>query len=174
MRFKVQMKQPDYDKRIKGIKTASTTGTRKVAERYRDELKKNFQEASYHTDYPGLMGSSKSITHGLVVSDKGQPDYFTVGPKKGSMKTSGSESGNMLSYETIFKYLEEGTGARDYWTFKLTPNREHLSPNGYWTTKGLEPKRFMEKTYDEYSNKLLRRDAKELVEPEIRRELRKK
>lgn len=174
MRVKVKMNQPDFDKRIDGIKTASTTGTRKVAERYRDRLKENFQKTSYDTDYRGMKGNDKSITHGLVVSSAHSDDYFTVGPKKGSMKTSGSESGNMLPYTTIFKYLEEGTGQGDYWTFKLTPNRQHLSEDGFWTTKGLKPKRFMEKTYQEYQSTLLARDSKELVEPEIRRELKRK
>lgn len=177
MKIQVDTSQLRFDERTEKIRVMTNQGTRKISERYRDRLKENFISASAGSSYEAKasisVGSSKSITHALVVSDSQLPSMYTVGPKLGGMNTSGGENPNYKSYETILGYNEKGTINGKQWKFKLLPNRAGAASDsgGYWTTRGIKPKKFFEKTYREYSSGKLDIDTKFIMKPLVDRGL---
>lgn len=170
MKVRVDTKQLFLKERTELVKKATVAGTRLVANEYRDELKKNFIDASRGSAYDAVsqipIDGKGSITNHLVVSDKTMPAYFTVGPKLGGMATSAGGS-NFKTYEDIFRYNEDGTGIGDPWTFRLKEGRANASPDGYWTTYGIKPKKFFAKTYRTYTSGKLQLSSEIKVRPLI-------
>lgn len=173
MYVRIDTSQLKFNQTLMKLEVATNYGTRKVAEGYRDRVKENFIEASRGSRYEaksfGKVGGKGSITHAMVVSEKALPGFFTVGPKQGGMNTSGGSNPNYLSYDTILRYNEEGTGQGEPWTFKLKGQRQSASgTDGYWTTYGIKPKRFFEKTYREYSSGRLKSSSELHIRPLIK------
>lgn len=179
MKIIVETGQLRFNERLEEMEVASNYGTRVISERYRDRLKDNFIDASKGSQYEAVasfpLGSAKSITRALVVSETQLPSQYTVGAQLGGMNTSGGSNKNFLTYETIFKYNEEGTINGRKWKFKMLPNRAGAASDsgGYWTTRGIKPKRFFEKTYKEYQGGKLQVDTNIIMKPLIDRGLDK-
>lgn len=149
-------------------------GMRKIADNYRDLLRKNYRDESHKSAYgsraPFPQSNPKSMSSFLVTSEARAPGYFTVGPKLGSMKTSGSPDGNVKTYEEIFAIEIAGYKGEPY-IFKLREDRQSASEDGMWRITHRKPKKFAENTWKMYESGLLevdvRANIKKLIDKEF-------
>lgn len=174
----------DFDtymaKVVPQVDTATTTGAKRVAETYRDLMKKNYMNETHKSAYGKRaifpQTSGKSMASFLVVSNVDKPDVFTVGPKKGGMYTSSDSEGrdtNMRTYEEIFKFQIKGYKGKKR-RFRLRKDRQAASnDNGYWTVGDVKPKKYAEITYNEFKKGGLKTAVAKDVEPLIERSLKK-
>lgn len=149
------------------IDFGTKAGTRKVAERLRDEMRQAYDESIHSTDYGAYAtnANSYSLRNFIVVNDReAMAGIFSVGAKTGQIV------GNTY-VDDIFKYMDEGTGkyngGSEYWRFQLPGDRSSVTENGWWATSGQEGKEFISGTAARYLSSQFQADAQTLVMPYI-------
>ena len=159
---------------VEEVEKISRYGMRKIADNYRDLLKKNYRDETHKSAYgsraPYPQSNPKSMSSFLVTSEVRSPGYFSVGPKIGSMKTSGSPGGNVKTYEEIFSIEIAGYKGPPY-VFKLRDDRKSASEDGVWRITHRKPKKFAETTWRMYESGVLevdvRANIKKLIDKEF-------
>lgn len=177
LKIKVDTREFNLQKAIPKVDKISRTGTRRIAEEYRDTMKKNFRDESYRTAYGSRsrlnQNNPKSLSNFLVVSDKiGGDDYYTVGPKIGSMNTSNSSYPNVRTYTEIFQFQEQGYSGEPY-VFGLREDRAGASPTGVWAISYRKPKEFANKTWKQYQTGKLEKETRQFIQPLLDKEFKR-
>lgn len=109
-----------------------------MREAYEDSVSNgsDYQSNPYYTSHPSL---SNFIVRRQIVK-AGKDSVWEVGAQKGR------RVGNSYVSDILF-FMDQGTGDPDggeLWAFPLSGARASNSENGYWVTRGQEPKEFME------------------------------
>lgn len=129
-----------------GINAVSRISTARSAKELRDQMREAYEDSvSNGSDYQSnpYYTSHPSLSNFIVmrkVGGIGKDSAYEVGAQKDRVV------GNAYVADILF-YMDQGTGDPDggeLWAFPLSGARAGNSENGFWVTRGQEPKEFME------------------------------
>lgn len=136
--IRIEKINTDMGKAYKNIAALGNVGVRRIAEDLRDQMRDAYEDSVGGTAYQS-PGAPSLANHIVVSPGYSKSGIYEVGAQRGGMNTGV----NFQEYDEIFKFMDEGTGERDWWAFKLPESRKSASPDGYWVTRGQEGKEFI-------------------------------